>query len=116
MEFKIDLQVSDQEGHKAKVISFIKAVVAAFYQLPGTIYQTRSRKGVIIQAKHMAMYLVNKNTKITVVDLGEKFGYDHSNVTYILSKYEKHLEWDKVLQKEVAELQTILTLKGLAES
>ena len=86
-------------------IEFIKDIVSFFYGESKIVYELKTRKSKILKIKHIAIYICAKNLKLTLVQLGEKFNYDHSMIVHIKKKYEGYLEFDNELKKELADIE-----------
>lgn len=96
-------------------IEFIKDIVSFFYGESKIVYELKTRKSKILKIKHIAIYICAKNLKLTLVQLGEKFNYDHSMIVHIKKKYEGYLEFDNELKKELADIQNILNFRLAGE-
>jgi hypothetical protein len=96
---------------KEKSINFIKDVVCAYYNLDVDIYKSKSRKSNIINAKHIAIYICKTQLSLTLVDLGEAFGFDHSTILYINKKIAGYIEFDSSLKRQIQEIENILKFK-----
>lgn len=54
----------------------------------------RSRKGDIVNARHLAMYFMEKYTGMTQVEIGSYFSLGHSNVSLAIKKINNRAEVD----------------------
>lgn len=91
-----------------KTINFIKDVVSAYYNLDKENFNKNSRKLDVVKLKHIAIYIAKKNIKISTISLGNKFGFNHSTVIYVIKKFNGYLEWDADFRKEIIDIENIL--------
>lgn len=94
-----------------KTIVFIKEVVAAYYNVNKDIYENKSRKQINVKVKHVAIYIVRKETKLSTIFIGKAFNVDHATVIYIQKKFDGYLEWDNDFKNEIKEIDNILKFK-----
>jgi len=84
-------------------------VVADYYNLAPSQVTGRNRTGQIAIARHIAMYLIRTNLKVTYTKIGAFFGgKDHATVMNGVSKVEKKLKTDPNLQKAVDDINAKL--------
>jgi hypothetical protein len=93
-------------------INFIKDVVCSYYNLDNDIYESKSRQSNLVKAKHIAIFIAKKQLSLTLVDVGNAFKFDHSNIVYIVKKIEGYIEFDPRLRKEIEEIQNIIRFKA----
>lgn len=95
-----------------KSINFIKDVVCAYYNLSNDIYKSNSRKSDIVKTKHIAIYICKTHLNLKLIDLGQAFGFDHSNIVYVVKKIAGYIEFDPILKKQIEEIENILKFKA----
>lgn len=102
--------------YNARVIGFIKTIVAEYYKQPVDIYTTKSRKREIVHTKHAVAYFCMTNLKTTTVEVGKALNLDHATIIYSVRKMKGFLDWDLTMKKEFTEIQSIIENKGLAQA
>lgn len=110
-----NLNISEIGSDTDRTINFVKDVVAAYYNLDKENFNKNSRKSDVIKLKHIAIYIIKKNIKISTVSLGSKFGFNHATVVYIIKKFNGYLEWDSEFRKEIIDIENILNFKFIDE-
>lgn len=84
----------------------IQQIVANYYHIRVEDIQGSKKTKTIAFPRQVAMYLCRKFLDISLPKIGEQFGgRDHTTVIYAVSKIEKSLKKDAVLQEEIAELE-----------
>lgn len=93
----IESQIDEQ-----KIIN----LVAEYYNLTSSQITGKDRTWNIVLARHIAMHLIRKHMDIPLQKIGKTFGgKDHTTVMNALSKVDKELKTDKVLQDAIDELE-----------
>lgn len=86
--------------------NLIQQIVANYYNIHVEDIQGSKKTKIIAFPRQIAMYLCRKFLDISLPKIGEQFGgRDHTTVIYAVSKIEKSLKKDTLLQKEIAELE-----------
>lgn len=89
----------------------IQKTVADFYKIRVSDIYSKSRKGHIVRARHIAMYLAKELTRHSLPDLGKAFGgRDHSTVYHAVDKIAGLRANDRELNYELKVLEQ--TIKG----
>ncbi len=84
----------------------IQQVVAEHYNIRVEDIQGSKKPKNIAFPRQVSMYLCRKLLDISLPKIGESFGgRDHTTVIYAISKIEKQLETDTVLQKTILQLE-----------
>lgn len=95
------------------IINYIKQLICAYYELDSNVYSSRRRDTDTLKAKHTAMYMVKKNTKLKLTEIGNIFGYDHATVIHVEKKFNNYIEYDRNFKKDMDEIQSIIENKRL---
>jgi hypothetical protein len=97
----------------AMIINYIKQIVCAYYEIDNEVYASKSRDLDTLRAKHTAVYMIKKNTKLKIKEIGNIFGYDHATVIHVEKKYNNYMGYDRNFKKDIDELQSIIENKRL---
>lgn len=101
-------------AYENALVDFVKQVVCKYYCQDLDCLKLFTRRKEIVKVRQVSMYLILKNSKITLKRLGEHFGFNHATVIYSQRTICGYLEFDKDLQKEIDELQSSIFLKAKA--
>lgn len=86
--------------------NLIQQIVANYYNIHVEDIQGSKKTKTIAFPRQVAMYLCRKFLDISLPKIGEQFGgRDHTTVIYAVSKIEKSLKKDTLLQQEIFELE-----------
>ena len=86
--------------------NLIQQIVANYYNIHVEDIQGSKKTKTIAFPRQIAMYLCRKYLDISLPKIGEQFGgRDHTTVIYAVSKIEKSLKKDALLQQEISELE-----------
>lgn len=81
-------------------------VVADYYYIPSEDIVGTSRKGQIVLARHIAMYLIRQDLGVPLEKIGEMFGgRDHTTVINAISHVDKELIKNEQLKHAINDLQ-----------
>ena len=84
----------------------IQQIVANYYHIHIEDIQGSKKTKNIAFPRQIAMYLCRKFLDISLPKIGEQFGgRDHTTVIYAVSKIEKSLKRDTLLQQDIEELE-----------
>ena len=72
--------------------AYIISHVASFYSVPERDILGQKRDADTMQARHTAIYLIRVMTSLSLQDIGEIFGRDHSTIRSSLARTEDMLE------------------------
>ncbi|MBQ9735393.1 MAG: chromosomal replication initiator protein DnaA [Clostridia bacterium] len=67
-------------------------IVAEYYGVTAEDIRGQKRNAGIAMARHMCIYLIRKNTSLSLEEIGEKFGRNHATVISSLRKIEDEKE------------------------
>ena len=80
------------EGNALPTPSLIISQVCKFYSVDETVMRGTQKSKGIAEARQVAMYLVRQLTNLSLPDIGQEFGKDHSTVLYNVRKVEVELK------------------------
>jgi hypothetical protein len=102
--------------YNARVMVFIKTIVAHHYKQDADVYTIKSRQRQVVNTKHSAVYFCMTNLKTTTIEVGKAFGLSHATIIYIVRKVKGFMDWDLSMKKDFMEIQAIIENKGLKQS
>jgi chromosomal replication initiator protein len=79
----------------------IIALVENSFGISKTELSSKSRKGVIVWARQVAMYLSRRFTLLSLEEIGKSFGRDHATVLYAYEKVSEALRAQPTRKYEV---------------
>lgn len=84
----------------------IKEIVANYYGLTVKQIDSKNRTRIIVNARHISMYLVRKHLDMSYSQIGNEFGgRDHSTVISACDKIESFLKKDSSYEVAIAEIE-----------
>lgn len=84
----------------------IKSTVANYYGLTIKQIDSKNRTRIIVNARHISMFLVRKHLDLSYTQIGNSFGgRDHSTVINAYDKISDKLKTDKSYKVAVAEIE-----------
>ncbi len=87
-------------------IEYIQKVVCNYFNISIDQMLSRSRKGDIVAARHISMYLSRKLTKSSLVAIGAKCGKkDHATVLHACKSVETSCQTNKNYRKNVEDIE-----------
>ena len=110
-EITIDLarEIIDKfikSNHHEITIEYIQKVVCSYFNISMQEMLSRSRKGEIVTARHISMYLARKLTKNSLMAIGEKCGKkDHATVLHACKMVSCSCQTDKNYRKSVEDIE-----------
>lgn len=111
MKLEQNIEITDLE-----VVTFIKQIVAIYFNDEMDVYERKTRKTEVIKIKHLALYFSQLHTSLNYVTLAKIFQLkNHASVSTTIKKIDTLLSWDRLTKKEVSEIETVIRLKGLAK-
>lgn len=111
MKLEQNIEISDLE-----VVTFIKQIVAIYFDSDDDVYERKTRTPDVIKIKHLALYFSQLHTTLNYVTLADIFKLkNHGSVSTTIKKIDTLLTWDRLTKKEVSEIETVIRLKGLAK-
>jgi len=91
LETRTDTEIVEKPLFEGEVLAqAILEVVANTTKLTPSLIQSPSKKANLVEARHIAMYLVRRHAKLSYPKIGKLLGgLDHSSVIYAVRKIEK---------------------------
>ncbi len=89
--------------------SEIIKTVANHYRLKQTALKGKRRVKALVNARHIAMYLLKIELNLSFAEIGRWFsGRDHTSVLHAVRKIEKELKINDLVKRDVSALRTTL--------
>lgn len=83
--------------------------VARFYQLKQSELKGKQRIKHLVDARHLAMYIMKEDLQLPLVEIGRWFaGRDHTSVIHAVRKISKDLSFNSRLQQELQQIKNRL--------
>ena len=93
------------EGNALPTPNLIISQVCKFYSLDETVLRGTLKNKGTSEARQIAMYLVRQLTNLSLPDIGQEFGRDHSTVLYAIRKVEVELKkGNETLQNNIRDI------------
>ena len=93
------------EGNALPTPGLIISQVCKFYSVDETVLRGSQKSKGIAEARQVAMYLVRQLTNLSLPDIGQEFGKDHSTVLYNVRKIEVELKkGNEILQNNIRDI------------
>ena len=92
---------------KEKVLptpTLIISEVASYYNITESMILSTARGKNIAEARQVSMYLIRKLTTLSLEDIGEVYGKDHTTVMYSINKIENSLAASPKLKTVIQEI------------
>ena len=87
----------------------IQKVVASHFNLKLSDLKAKKRTKQIVLARQIAIYLCRKLSKLSLIEIGERFGgKDHSTVLHAVNKIEQQMQTDQKLIAVVEKIKSKL--------
>ena len=93
------------EGNALPTPSLIISQVCKFYSVDETVMRGTQKSKGIAEARQVVMYLIRQLTNLSLPDIGQEFGKDHSTVLYNVRKVEVELKnGNETLQNNIRDI------------
>lgn len=89
----------------------IAEAVCNYYTVSLDSILSNNRKGEVVKAKHMIVYIIKSSLTINFTEIGTFLGKDPSALSKAYYRIENDLRLDKFLREELKELQEYLCLE-----
>lgn len=100
-----------------EVLEFIKQIVLIYLSAPEDYFERKTRKQEVLKVKQYACYFTKRHTALSNKSIAEKFNLkNHSSIISLVKKIEGYAVWDKQTKRELAEIETIIKLRGLSKN
>lgn len=98
----------EEKKPKEITLSYIKEVVANYYEITVDDLISSSRQQNIARPRQVAMYFSRKMTNLSLIKIANSFDRDHSTVMHGTDKIEKLMEQSLEFSKEISEIKSII--------
>jgi hypothetical protein len=100
-----------------EIVEFIKQIILIYLNAPADYYEKKTRKHEILKVKQYACYFSKRHTALSHKVIAEHFNLkNHSSVISLVKKIDGYALWDKQTKRELAEIETIIKLRGLSKN
>ncbi len=107
----ITKRINESSAYSSRVAEMVKIVVCNYYNLPITIFQSKSRKREVIICKQTVVYFLRKQLpKATLKHIGAETGYDHASVIHCLKTTQNLIDIDKKTEYDIREMGKVLSM------
>ena len=81
--------------------------VSLYFKIPLPDLKSKSRSGEISKARHIAMFLIKKHLRLTLIDIAEYFGgRDHSSVIHAINKIKVSSESETQISRDISSIES----------
>lgn len=94
-----------------QLIEYVKEIVCNFYGVEKAFVIKKTRMREIVKARQVSMYLLRKNTLISLAQIAETFNQSHCSVIYGTRQVENFLFYDKETKRHIEELKVLIDIK-----
>lgn len=91
----------------------IREVVSDVFGVPIEMLSAKTRRREVVDARYAAIWWTRKNTKDTLMLIGERYGIDHCTVMHACGQAETWMKTDKYFR---AKLDEVVRLMGKNEA
>jgi chromosomal replication initiator protein len=110
-EIFVGLHDTIQHDFKLQNANWIVYVVCNYYKISPLKISEKTNKREIVKARQIAMYFLDKYTKMSLAAIGEKLGgKNHSTVIYGIQTVEDLIYSDKDFKQQIAEIENDLKI------
>ena len=93
------------EGSALPTPTLIISQVCKFYGIDEMVLRSPQKNKGVTEPRQIAMYLVRQLTNLSLPDIGQEFGRDHSTVLYAIRKVEQELKTgSETLQNNIRDI------------
>ncbi len=96
-----------KDTDKPVSVEDVQKTVCSHFGIRLSDIKSKRRSKALVLPRQIAMYLARQHCKVSLADIGEKFGgKDHSTVIHAINKIGKQLEKDPQLMQSVEEIKS----------
>jgi hypothetical protein len=108
---EITKHINESSAYSSRVAEMVKIVVCNYYNLPITIFQSKSRKREVIICKQTVVYFLRKQLpKATLKHIGMETNYDHATVLHCLKTTQNLIDTDPKTEYDIREMGKVLSM------
>ena len=90
-------------------IEYIQKVVCDYFSIPISLMLSKTRKGNVVAARHISMYLSRKHTQSSLATIGSKCGNkDHATVLHACKSVQNSYDTDKRFRADLDEIEKLI--------
>jgi hypothetical protein len=109
--------ITNSDTYAKKICDLIKIVVAEYYKLPISVYQSRSRKRSAVRVRQTAVYFIRMALpRVTLNYIGWQIGYNHATVLYCLRNIKNLAETENETRIDLKDIARILQIEQTASN
>lgn len=109
VESILKIEVESKRPKIRATASDIIRAVANHFHLKQSALKGQSRVKNLVNARHIAMYLLKEELSLPLVEIGKWFsGRDHTSVLHAVKKIENDLQFEDMLQQDVSAIRMTL--------
>jgi chromosomal replication initiator protein len=91
--------------------------VASFYEIPQAEMEGKSRKRPVVQARHMAIYILREDLGLGLEQIGRMLGgRNHTTVRYAYRKISAEVEKDPAVRRHLGDIRSALRISENREA
>lgn len=107
--------ITESENYSKRICDLVKSVVCKYYELPVSIFDSKSRIRNVIKAKQTSVHFMRKLLpNATLIYIGKECRYDHCSVIHCIKNIRNLLEIDKETQTDIVEITRIIEIEQSA--
>jgi hypothetical protein len=95
-----------------KLMDFILKLVQNYYDVDEDYYKRKTRRYEILFPRQVAIYLIRKNTKLSLNSIGEKFEKNHATIINAIKRISGFMQVDKKVKTQINDIQQTISLKS----
>lgn len=116
MESKEEILTTSKQVVENQLTEFIIEIVGNYFKMKEGYHLRKTRLYDIVLPRQIAMYIIRKNTSLSLKQIGIKFGKkDHATVLHSYNRINDYMDVDKVLKKKITEIEKIIKFKSQTE-
>lgn len=90
-------------------IEYIQKVVCDYFSIPVSVMLSKTRKGNVVAARHISMFLSRKHTNNSLAVIGSKCGNkDHATVLHACKSVQNSYETDRRFRSDLDEIERLI--------
>lgn len=103
----------ENNAYALRICDLVRTVVAGYYDLPITAFNSKSRKRPVVKMKQASVYFIRQALpKATLQYIGQQVGsYDHATVLHCLKTIKNLMETDRETKNEIEQIASKLQLQ-----
>lgn len=99
--------------HTRKIIEDILDATCDYFNINLKFLKKRTRRRAHVRPRHIAIYLISRETELTLSEIGKLFGYHHTTILNAIQTVEDKIKNDESYAQEVESVWKIVKLEPL---